>query len=379
MEGRCFRPPPSGSSEEEEEVWRQSLVPLIHRYESWMASDGSPYVHSGDAGLLLCRLLLTKMTGNQQLPSARNLPLDVSSRRLTFVEGASGVFSLIAVCDSERRRSALVNLLHIGQDALRARDNELWYGRVGVMFSLMFCIRELGREADEMFHSSIVALFDAVMADYYNQNGRWQWHNKTYFGLVHGYCGILGVLLRAFHSVFTQAEQVEHRKCLEDILKEARLLAQLLDQHGNLPSSLKKSKRAESALVQICHGAPGAIFLFRDLIIHYGCEEFRAPLISCAECVFQYGLLRKGVGLCHGIGGNGLALLSAFEVTNDPVWLSRATSFAIFAVAEIGDDRGAQLVMTPDDPFGLVNGIGGLVMLLAHLHFSPKKVSLPFY
>ena len=33
------------------------------------------------------------------------------------------------------------------------------------------------------------------------------------------------------------------------------------------------------------------------------------------NCVWKRGLLKKGLGLCHGIGGNGLALKSLYNVT----------------------------------------------------------------
>ena len=33
------------------------------------------------------------------------------------------------------------------------------------------------------------------------------------------------------------------------------------------------------------------------------------------NCIWKKGLLKKGLGLCHGIGGNGLALKSLYNVT----------------------------------------------------------------
>jgi hypothetical protein len=39
-------------------------------------------------------------------------------------------------------------------------------------------------------------------------------------------------------------------------------------------------------------------------------------------------------GLCHGTAGNGLAFLRLFERTADELWLARARSFAMHALAQ---------------------------------------------
>ena len=33
------------------------------------------------------------------------------------------------------------------------------------------------------------------------------------------------------------------------------------------------------------------------------------------ECTWRLGLLKKGLGLCHGMGGNGYVFLKLFQVT----------------------------------------------------------------
>ena len=42
----------------------------------------------------------------------------------------------------------------------------------------------------------------------------------------------------------------------------------------------------------------------------YGDESFRDACLRGAETVWLYGLLMKGPGLCHGVAGNGYALLA---------------------------------------------------------------------
>ena len=52
--------------------------------------------------------------------------------------------------------------------------------------------------------------------------------------------------------------------------------------------------------------------------------------LQFGEVVWQRGLLSKGLGLCHGISGNGLALLSLADA--EPKWWRRAVHFAIFGL-----------------------------------------------
>lgn len=46
------------------------------------------------------------------------------------------------------------------------------------------------------------------------------------------------------------------------------------------------------------------------------------------EVAWKYGLLRKGPGLCHGIAGNGYALLALHKTSSHAGWLHRALQFA---------------------------------------------------
>jgi len=50
--------------------------------------------------------------------------------------------------------------------------------------------------------------------------------------------------------------------------------------------------------------------------------------------VWEAGPLTKGYRLCHGTAGNGYAFLKLHRRTGDPVWLERARSFAMHAIAQ---------------------------------------------
>ena len=70
-------------------------------------------------------------------------------------------------------------------------------------------------------------------------------------------------------------------------------------------------------------------------------------LLAGAELVWRAGRRRwrRAPGICHGTAGNGYALLEAFGRTGDEVWLERARSFAVHALAQVERGDGALLAL----------------------------------
>lgn len=87
---------------------------------------------------------------------------------------------------------------------------------------------------------------------------------------------------------------------------------------------------------QWCHGAPGIVSSLAALPAH---PELDAILVAGGELTWQAGPLAKGPGLCHGTAGNGFAFLALFARTGDEIWLRRARSFAMHALAQIDRQR----------------------------------------
>jgi hypothetical protein len=82
--------------------------------------------------------------------------------------------------------------------------------------------------------------------------------------------------------------------------------------------------------------------------------------------VWRRGILKKGFGLCHGISGNGMALLTLYRVTQNPLWLGRAVHFGVFSLEWASHIR---VLKTPDHPLSLFEGLGGLAtFFLSLLH-----------
>jgi hypothetical protein len=93
-------------------------------------------------------------------------------------------------------------------------------------------------------------------------------------------------------------------------------------------------------------------------------DRYLVAARELAEVVWQRGLLKKGVGLCHGIGGNAYVFLRLYEASHDSVQLERAVSFARFALE--GPHRD-ELLQEPAAPSSLGNGRAGFACFLADL------------
>ncbi|RUS21631.1 hypothetical protein BC938DRAFT_475372, partial [Jimgerdemannia flammicorona] len=196
----------------------------------------------------------------------------------------------------------------VGRNSMSS--NELLYGRAGYLYALLFVKTHCGgSEVGAMVSDELVRqVFDAILSDGkdYAQIFKtvralkdeeapplmWCWHETEYLGAIHGAAGIVTILLQF------RALAEPH---LDDLLRVLEFVVGLAFPSGNFPSSMSALERDE--LVHFCHGAPGvipALTLAYDL---YPSERTRRLLQAAeraAECVWERGLLKKGVGLCHG-------------------------------------------------------------------------------
>lgn len=63
-------------------------------------------------------------------------------------------------------------------------------------------------------------------------------------------------------------------------------------------------------------------------------EQYLNDACQCADLIWQYGLLRKGYGLCHGTAGNAYAFLTLYNLTQDKKYLYRACKVGSRTVRE---------------------------------------------
>ncbi|KAJ3712968.1 hypothetical protein C8R42DRAFT_686174 [Lentinula raphanica] len=206
----------------------------------------------------------------------------------------------------------------------------------------------------------------------------WSWHHKRYLGASHGVAGILHVLLMC--PLDTIAPYIP------DILQTIEWLITYQDNEGNWPTSLKQRYSQKNDLVQWCHGAPGMLILFATLIRRAirNPEVFplTTPFLNSlseaiqrgANIVYQKGLLRKGVGLCHGVGGSVYALLAASDAMgmwkqyeSSKVYFLRAIHLAHLATSYSQLTQAGEMT-TPDKPWSLYGGLAGMCCAWAEVY-----------
>ena len=128
-------------------------------------------------------------------------------------------------------------------------------------------------------------------------------------------------------------------------------------------------------LVHWCHGAPGYCLLLVQASKVFQSHKFAKQAQQIAEhVIWPRGLLKKGVGLCHGISGNAFALLalansSMLSSEQREGWTSRVFQFANFAISHLDE-----LERQPDRPYSLYEGLSGLVCLLLALQNHKQHV-----
>jgi hypothetical protein len=263
--------------------------------------------------------------------------------------------------------------------------SELLYGRAGFLSCLLFMAAHAGLQlkdvgdivagAVQLIIQDGRALAEADAAADATAGRRpagfplmWQWHDKRYLGAAHGVCGILTVLLH-LRSLVVALGCDGHLRGTIDALLDVRFPS------GNLPSSLSLGNvvNTNDKLVHWCHGAPGLVPMLCAAADAYH-EQRQRYLVAAAQAagvISQRGLLHKGFGICHGVGGNGLAMLRLhYAQPDDGVWLAEATRFGLFACLPAcaeGEEVKKLLLITPDRPHSLFEGYAGLACLLAAL------------
>ena len=292
-------------------------------------------------------------------------------------------------------------------------EDEVLYGRAGYLLGAVYLYRELG---DDAAHPTITAILrydflealvdqlirrGAALAEQLTGRRRillYPWHDHLYLGYAHGLMGILSALFETLALPGMPAPTEQQAQLLQ------RTLEWVYTQHDGrgyynsrvrLRPAAASSSVAESngrdtkRLVQWCHGSPGAVFLCSSaLCLDPDDARPRQEAVLAAEVVWREGLLRKGPGLCHGIGGNAYALLRCYVVAAGSdaqrrLWLQRALAYAAFLTRYRGVDVAAPHWLfgppgthIPDRPYSLYEGAAGFGCLLVDL-LCPRHARLP--
>lgn len=254
---------------------------------------------------------------------------------------------------------------------------EVLYGRSGALQAILFLRQELqDKEIGKTF--AVMLATDIMRAGLAcSQMTRsplpllWEWHGEAYLGAAHGVVGTLQTLLSLQPEELSVLSKNVNANARDLIRQTIDSLDDFCFASGNLQSTIGSNR---DKLVHWCHGATGHVLLLTKASTVYCNPAYleRAKAIG-TNVLMQRGLLRKGVGLCHGISGNAYALLSIGRATGDSLWIQRATSFAHFAL-----DHFYELETIPDRPYSLFEGCAGLAVLLLDL-CNPEQSAFPLY
>lgn len=178
--------------------------------------------------------------------------------------------------------------------------------------------------------------------------------------------GILTILLQCPATTLSDDQ-------ISLVIRTAHCLIALSDEHGgHLPSSVPFRQHPEGELVQICHGAPGILLLCAALLNHHGplSQKHASALQRACNVTWNEGLLKKGLGICHGVTGNAWSLLllgnsTGLEPSERNLCTSRALSMLLHATSlpPLADVHAAchSPYHIPDHPQSLFEGLAGAV------------------
>ncbi|XP_034242373.1 lanC-like protein 2 isoform X2 [Thrips palmi] len=349
--------------------------------------DSGSSVYTGVSGVAMTLFFASRCINQELDQAAKSLINSVSENpsrsRVNFLNGSSGVLMLKAMINNNTESQELLNqrlltLFKIVKNPQSDLPNELLYGRVGFLYTLL-----LMKSCQMPHHFSDSDIKDVV--NIIIEQGRslalkekcqaplkFKWHDKNYYGGAHGTAGILYLLLQAKDYV-NEGDLINYIQPTIDNLLQCRF------QSGNLQSS---EGSTSDRLVQWCHGAPGAVQLFCLAYEIFEDKRYLAAAIQCGEVVWTRGLLRKGCGLCHGTSGNAYTFIALYQMCQKrkeftkidaAKHLYRACAFADWCFHwERHRER------LPDRYYSLFEGLAGTAYFLTDM-LNPLKAAFPAY
>lgn len=198
-----------------------------------------------------------------------------------------------------------------------------------------------------------------------------------YIGAAHGTAGILFVLLqfkdwcREPHIAPWIQQTLDH-------------LLSLQYKSGNFPTKDYSDTRVDE-LVHWCHGAPGFANLLHQAYEVYNDDKYLAALEKSLKCIWKYGVLRKGFGLCHGVCGNAYPFLTLYSSTQKDEYYYCAMEMGLCMLnkdvqqeVKVYEDPQRLSVGVPDHPYSLMEGLAGTLCFCCDL-LHPELAAFPGY
>ena len=276
--------------------------------------------------------------------------------------------------DDETVKRYVDMLLKFAQQSKKKKmDNEMLYGRAGYLYSLLK-VKQLSSSLipDSVIQQIVADIVNAGVEGAAAKGNRcvlplyYEWYKEEYVGAAHGYVGIFYMILQA---------ATLHPGCLSEqheqlVVASIDALLNLRYPSGNLPACVGD---ARDELMHWCHGGPGAIHLYALAYKRYKKPQYLSACKMFADDVWARGLLKRGYGLCHGVAGNGYALLCMYQLTGEAEYLWRATRFAEWCLS-----YGEHGCRVPDTPYSLFEGLAGTLYFLNDI-LAPKDAMFPAF
>ncbi|XP_058520933.1 glutathione S-transferase LANCL1 isoform X2 [Ochotona princeps] len=308
---------------------RELLQQMERGLKSADPRDGTAY--TGWAGIAVLYLHLYDVFGDpaylQMAHGYVKQSLNcLTKRSITFLCGDAGPLAVAAVLyhkmnNEKQAEDCIARLIHLNKIDPHA-PSEMLYGRMGYIYALLFVNKNFGEE--KIPRSHIQQICETVLtsgenlARKRNFTGKtplmYEWYQEYYVGAAHGLAGI-------YYYLMQPSLQVSQGKLHNLVKPSVDYVCQLKFPSGNYPPCVGDSR---DLLVHWCHGAPGVIYMLIQAYKVFKEEQYLIDAYQCTDVIWQYGLLKKGYGLCHGAAGNAYAFLTLYNLTQDMKCLYRA-------------------------------------------------------
>ncbi|XP_053709072.1 glutathione S-transferase LANCL1 isoform X1 [Synchiropus splendidus] len=298
---------------------------------------------------------------------------------VTFLCGDAGPLAVAVVVYHRLQRpgeadECINRLMQYHQAVVKGSGDlpdEMLYGRMGFLYSLVFINQQLGQDRIPLQHIQQISAAVLESGERYSRKARvqnqsplmYEWYREQYVGAAHGLAGIYYFLMQ---PGFTPVEESIHRL----VKPSVDFVSRLKFSSGNYPPCVGDDR---DLLVHWCHGSPGVVYMLLQAYKVFGVPEYLNDALKCGEVVWKWGLLKKGYGLCHGAAGNAYTFLALYRQTNDLKHLYRACMFADWCM-----NYGQHGCRTPDTPFSLFEGMAGTIYFLADL-LQPMDSRFPAF
>jgi Lanthionine synthetase C-like protein len=207
----------------------------------------------------------------------------------------------------------------------RSQTLELSWGSPGTLIAALQLWRHTSEPRwREAWMDSAAWLLDQWRGDLWVQD--LYGDRSRYTGAGHGFAGNAFALLAGRDLLGDAADGITDR-----VIAQMRKLAVTRDRLTQWPplAGVKDGRRP----VQWCHGSPGFVTSMAPVLPP--ADETEQLLAAGGELTWRAGPLRKSAGLCHGASGNAYGLLALWARTERELWLERARSFAMDALADV--------------------------------------------